>query len=644
MAGCHEARAQGRVNIDSLLYQELDSAGMAKANRMYRQAKADYEEKRYEDAMNELWAILGMSKKYMEAYYLLAEIYNDLKMYEELMSIYEMAIRNGPNANPLLYFFLGQLKMDFYEYGDAAVYLQQFLEFEGMPAAYRETAMRLLRSAEFASRSMADPVAFEPVNMGPMINTQRNEYLPSMTVNGQMLMYTRQMPLVVNNTEVSGQFQEDFVQSEKKNGQWTQGLLQTKPLNTDQYNEGGHCLSPDGKKLYFTACNKPEGQGNCDIYVSHRVNGFWDVPKNLGPEVNTPYWEAQPTIAPDGRTLYFTSSRPGSLGGMDIWKTELQADGSWSAPENLGAPINTPLSEMSPYLHPDGRTLYFASKGHLTIGGFDIVYSRKDEKGHWGEPGNPGYPVNTTGNEAYLTVGPRGDTAYYASDREGGYGGNDIYWFILPREARPVPTTWVSGRVTGATYGDALTARIDLIDMQTGKLAASTRSDKKHGRYLISLPSGRSYAFHVYRDGYLFHSGHFDLKNVKDAHKPYRQNIRLQEEGKSKTIVLNNIFFKTGSYELLPGAKAELDRLSAYLKKMNQRIEIGGHADKRGSEEENQALSKKRAEAVYEYLASQGLPEEKMNFTGYGSTRPVAEGDSPEDLAKNRRTEIKILD
>ena len=331
---------------------------------------------------------------------------------------------------------------------------------------------------------------------------------------------------------------------------------------------------------------------------------------------------------------------------MDIWKSVYGKDG-WGKPENLGPEINTDGDEMCPFIHYDDQTLYFASNGHVGMGGMDLFCSKKQEDGSWGKPLNLGYPINTAGNESNLIVSADARTAYYSSDREGGFGKQDLYKFVLPREASPLITFCMKGRVYDKKTGTSLSAQINIIDIKTGNVVATTNSDGTTGRYLVSLPTMHEYAINVSANNYLFYSRNYNLSiDVGEEWKwgADTVNIPLSRIESGERIALHNVFFEVDRYELLDESQIELDKVVEMLNNNpSVRVELGGHTDNVGSPAANQTLSEQRAKAVYNYLVSKGIAANRLSYKGYGETQPVADNATPEGRQLNRRTEMKVM-
>jgi outer membrane protein OmpA-like peptidoglycan-associated protein len=330
---------------------------------------------------------------------------------------------------------------------------------------------------------------------------------------------------------------------------------------------------------------------------------------------------------------------------MHIFESTLSDSGYWSVPVKLSDTINTQGKEECPFIAPDNQTLYFCSDGHPGFGGTDIFMSRRLPNGRWGTPVNLGSPINTSKNETGISIDPNGKLAYFSSDRAGGYGGMDIYSFVLPDSMRPQQVTYMKGKVYDVNTSQPLIAYFTLIDLETGKVISESTSRPVDGTFLVCLPINKNYALNVSRKGYLFYSDNFSLKDVKATYDhPFLKNVPLQPIDTGATIVLNNIFFPTNKYDLKPESEVELAKLISFLKSNPTiKIQLSGHTDNQGTPQSNIILSENRAKAVYNYLIAHTIDAARLTYKGYGQTRPVATNDTPEGRQLNRRTEMKII-
>jgi outer membrane protein OmpA-like peptidoglycan-associated protein len=424
-----------------------------------------------------------------------------------------------------------------------------------------------------------------------------------------------------------------------------------KPINT-QMNEGAATISADGKTIIFTACEQNgvysygrNGYGSCDLFFTRRKGNRWSNPVNLGPPINTSNWESQPSLSADGETLYFVRGvRRALRRESDIYVSTLDKEGYWTNPKKLPPTINTEEAEESVFIHPNGKNLYFASRGHVGMGGSDIFMSTLDENQEWGPAINLGYPINTYKDENSLLVGPDGEIGYFASDREGGFGGLDIYGFPMPEEIKPEPVTYFKGLVYDSLSKQLLGAQIELIDMASSKVIKNGHSNGSTGEFFLTLSPHRDYIINVSKDGYLFYSDAFLSQKNFDRLKPFIKNIPLLPIEVGSSIVLKNIFFETDKSNLKQESFIELKKLQKFLQHNPKiSIEIAGHTDNIGSYDYNKELSGNRAKAVYEYLVGEGISAERLSYKGYSYDKPIAPNDTEEGRAQNRRTEFIII-
>lgn len=606
-----------------------------KAATAYQKALEVAGNGQFREAIRWIDQAIAADARFVDAYLSKAGLHGELKEYAPAVEQYEKAfsLDQAYTAEYLLPYAINLAGMGSFEQAKTA--LEKLLASPGLDersrkaAGYRLDCMKFALSADSLKKDRN--YVFSPRNMGDNINSIDSEYFPALTIDGKTLVFTRRL---------DGR-NEDFFMSHLHTDEWSLAEALNGEVNSLQ-NEGAQTLSLDGQLLFFTGCNFPDGLGSCDIYFSMRTKTGWSLPKNMGENVNTESWESAPSLSPDKRSLYFASSMPGGLGGSDIWVTRRGSDGRWSEPENLGPSVNTPGNESAPFIHPDNQTLYFTSNGHRGYGGDDLFLTRRLANDQWSAPMNLGYPINTIENEGSLIVSADGKTAYYASDRADSRGGLDLYTFELREDVRPVKTLWVEGQVLDSSTHAGLPSAVDLIDLATGRQLSSIQTDEE-GYYLMPLPLGSDYAFHVNRKGYLFYSGNFPFsEKVPDS--TYRMDIPLQPVRKDAQITLRNIFFATGDFKLKPESAAELDIIIKWLQENpHVRIRINGHTDNVGQPADNLALSTRRARAVTDYLQSKGINAARLSYQGFGATRPIAPNTTEEGKARNRRTEMEII-
>ncbi|HEY2581869.1 MAG TPA: OmpA family protein [Mucilaginibacter sp.] len=601
------------------------------AIKNYALARQSLDEGLYDDAVADLQKAIKADDKFIEAHEQLGDIYRLMRLHKQAIEQYLKVIELNPEFDHSVYLKLGDEEVYDARYAEAQHHLEKFLTYPNLDHQKYFLAQKLVGDCKFSIEAIAHPVPFTPINMGPEINTAADEYLPVATADESTIIFTRK----INNNE-------DFYQSSKANGKWQTATYLSDQINTPEYNEGSQSISQDGKYLFFTGCNRPDGLGRCDIYVSQRKPDGWSKPFDLDPPVNTPGWESQPSISADGRTLYFVSNRKGGYGGYDIWKSTLTSKG-WGEPENLGPNINTAFDEQSPFIHPDDSTLYFCSNGWPGLGGMDLFVSRLGKDGKWQKPENLGYPINSSGNENGMTLTANGNYAFFSSNNLNGYGGYDIYTFELPHNLRPRLVTYIKGKVNDINTLQPLEASVEIIDLAKNEAVFQDYSDPNHGDFLTSLTAGKNYGLNISKSGYLFYSEHFSLVGIEPK-KPFTIQVLLKPIEIGNKVILNNIFFDTNKFDLKSESIAELQKLLEFLtENPTIKIEISGHTDDVGNDQLNQVLSENRAKSVYQYLIDNKIDPARLVYKGYGKTQPIAPNTSDENRQKNRRTEFKII-
>lgn len=603
-----------------------------KAQQNFEYAQKSLLAKDYDGATKFLEDAIAADPSFQFAFVQLADIYKLKRSFEKAKTNYLKAIdiQTVPVV-PRVYYSLGEAELNSGQYADAGKHFSLFkTAYKGKDREMVLKAEKYIRDCDFAAVAIKTPEKYIPVNLGPAINTKDREYLPTLTADGSTLIFSR---------TVDGN--EDFYISRKVNKEWKTAIPLSDKINT-RFNEGAQSISPDGMYLFFTGCNRPDGLGSCDLYVSHKNGNQWDAPFNLGSVVNSSSWDSQPAVTPDGNTLYFVSNRPGGIGGYDIWKTTLNSEGEWSKPENPGPGINTIYDENTPFIHPDGKTLYFSSNGWPGMGSMDIFYSRAQADGKWGKPVNLGYPINTFNEESGLMISPDGTEGYFSSILKDGLGDMDIYRFKLPEAARPLPITYVKGIVRDKETRGYLEAKVQVVNLKTKETKFNDFTSKDNGEFLAVMPLGSTYAFNAVADGYLFYSENFELNQAKSG-QPYVLEIYLEKLKPGANVVLKNIFFDTNKAELLPPSITELTNLLQLLQaNTSVSIEIQGHTDNEGNAEANQKLSLQRSKAVYDYLTANKVNPERLTFKGFGATKPVSSNDTAAGRQQNRRTSFII--
>ncbi|MBS1627494.1 MAG: PD40 domain-containing protein [Bacteroidetes bacterium] len=603
-----------------------------KTVKLYETALVKLADGDIKNAIAILKECIEANENYIDAYLSLAGAYGELKNYSTAVSTYEIA-RNKDTTYFQPYLLPYSINLaGLGKFEEALNAVNQFLSIQGLndrslkAAAYRKRCYQF--AIQYKQNHSNNNYQFNPINLGDSVNTQYLEYSPTVSIDDSLLVFTRR----INGRE---DFYQSIIHAKK--------ISQAKKIEGDINNEpykGALTISSDGEFLIF-AGNFRNGMGNYDLYISYWTPQGWSEPENLGPNVNTEYWESTPSLSPDNRVLYFSSDRPGGIGGKDLYISFKQSNGRFGPAKNMGPLINSVGDEIAPYIHSDNQTLYFSSNGLPGYGNEDLFICRKDSLGLWSKPENLGYPINTIDNEGSIAVSSDGSTAYYASDRSDTRGGLDLYMFNLRSDIRPHKTLYVKGRVYDAKTQKGIPSSVELIDNSNNNTLIKIQTDEL-GKYFVPLPFGADYTFIVNRKGYLFYTELYQLSK-KQADSTYKKDIPLEPIELNSKLVFKNIQFESNSSELKSISLIELDKLLLLMQENpTLTIQINGHTDNTGNEANNQTLSSARAKAVANYLFIKGIASNRLKYKGYGATQPIADNNTEEGKAKNRRTEMIV--
>lgn len=508
---------------------------------------------------------------------------------------------------------------------------------------------KIISSLEAAEESLA------VTNLGSGINTGADEYAPVPSADGLRLYF-----LGRHRSDCYGG--EDVFVSNLQNGKWQKALNLGESINTN-LNEAIQSILADGNRIILFG-SYDESFGGGDIFYADKTKEGWGDIQHFPKPINSQYFDADASMTSDGKAILFTSDRPDGIGSFheksdlfhghyggntDIYVSLLTEEG-WSEPINLGATINTPYTERTPFLHPDGKTLYFSSDGHYGLGRLDVfkaVRLKEDSWTEWSEPDNLGKEINTADDDWGYIVATAGDVAYFsARGKSGGYGGSDIYSIPLPEEVRPEVVATISGKVMDGS-GNVLEAAIKWEDLSTGENMGQLKSDPQDGSYFIVLPLGKNYGYYAEKEGYYPASNNIDLQNETEPLNITEDIVLLlikkiiEEE---IPVRITNIFFDFDKSELRPESFPELNRLAKILQENpNREVEISGHTCNIGTEAYNLDLSSRRAQSVVDYLISVGCDEANLISKGYGESKPIVSNETEEGRAQNRRVEFRFL-
>lgn len=611
-----------------------------KAIEYYTQADNYRVRGQYEQAITLLNMAIAKDKDFVEAYYRLGLTYHSIKQYPKAMESYEkgLSLTQDVRKKKVFWYDLGELYLLQGDYEKAMKVLSVFVNNETQNKQKIERATLLFKSAEYASKNQNNNSAYTKRMLSDTVNKFVLQYFPVLTADQQHLIFTRRVGDGPNDDE-------DLVICDKDlNSKWKFPVSISKNINT-RLNEGTCTISADGRKIIFTSCTGRDGVGSCDLYESKKIGNDWTEPKNLGRNVNSAEWESQPSLSADGRTLYFVSDRRTGLGNRDIWISSLNDDGLWTKAINAGKQINSQYDEISPFIHVNNQTLYFASNGLPGFGGYDIFFTARDSIA-WTAPKNIGAPLNDHEDQFSLFITADGKKGYYSHEETlpSGFSRSKIYEIEIPVENQmKFRSNYVTGIITDKMSKQPLSAKVELINIKTNKVESLVESDSISGEYLMVLTQGAEYGLYVNKDGYLFKSYHFNYSEVKDF-KPIVVNIALEKAKEGSIVILNNIFFDIDKYELQDRSKSELQKIIRFLTENPQlRIEISGHTDNSGAAIYNRELSEKRARSVFQFLTQNSINPKRMITKGYGPDQPIASNETEEGRQQNRRIEFKIL-
>ena len=543
---------------------------------------------------------------------------------------------NVPKAN----FILGKIAYERRDYVNAHAYLKRALDLKIRDPYYTD-AVILYQNASTLAEIINNPVDFYPEILNG-VSTKDDEYLPVFSADQEMLFFTRRMDRFSLGS-IALTTVEEFSFSESLDNDFDIGKPLPYPFNLGS-NEGGASITIDNNILYFTKCiRNSNGYNNCDIYYAYRLaNGLWSKIHEFSDSISrVDSWDSQPTVSSDGNTIIFSSDRDGGYGKMDLYEINRE-NGVWTCPKNLGSIVNSKEYDKSPYLHPDGKTLFFASTNFPSLGGFDIFFSKKDSLGIWGVPVNIGYPINTVADEISLFVSTDGDRAYFSSNNLDGVGGWDIYSFALHAEAKPDRVLFLKGSVLDE-YGQIVEdVDLEIKNIRTQEVVVVR---PENGRYVcsVTLSDSDDVLITVKKEYFAFNSTYV-YADDDDFYSPSDVHFKMQYLAKGRSFNIDNIYFANNSYEVNLSTREVMVEFAKYLEiNKNLIIEINGFTDNIGDRVDNQLLSENRAKAVRDLILAQGISSSRVSYNGFGENSPISSNDTEEGRSDNRRTEFRII-
>ncbi|MBV6645041.1 MAG: PD40 domain-containing protein [Cyclobacteriaceae bacterium] len=612
------------------------SSRSKKAIKLYEKSNDLLKQREFDGAILSLQKSLKIDGDFYEASLKLAGIFRFLRLLDSadayFVRYFEMAPPERVDNKTL--FELAHL---FFSNGDYSKADEVIKRLEARSVPFTAYENELLRSSIDFSLMAGEPeVPLEMSLLPRNINQFRLQYFPVLTIDNQTLIYTRRKGIGPYDDE-------DIVIAQRRKGEWQPSESISEEINTP-YNEGACTISADGRTLIFTSCEGRRSFGSCDLFISTKSGMVWSKPQNMGSTVNSIFWESQPSLSADGKTLYFSSNRPGGAGERDIWVTYFNGK-VWQRPINLGKNVNTPKDETTPFIHVNGETLFLSSNGHPGFGGYDLFLSELSDS-TWSKPNNLGNVINDNNDQISLFITADGTTGYFALEENSGRGidKSELYQFTLPTDTLVHrKTAYVTGRIRDKITNRPLEASLQLYDLNSNQVKYATESDPISGVYFFALTQGLDYGAYVKKDGYLFEDFHFSV-GESSALSPDTVNILLTPVRTGEKVVLENIYFEFDSYHLSSRSFSELEIVKEFLQENDLIVEVSGHTDDRGSATYNNTLSFNRAKAVYDYLMGAGVDDKKLRYKGYGASQPISANDSEAGRRKNRRIEFLIVE
>jgi outer membrane protein OmpA-like peptidoglycan-associated protein len=612
-----------------------------KARKYYNEA-IDIVRSNRNEARMLLSKALEIDPEFARANYMIADLLIKGKKAKEAEPYLLKVANLCPDLDPLVFFRLGAIAFGEKRFEDCSKFLQKFLNSSYKKEKERNEANEMLGSASFFLEGFSKPVPFDPKPL-QAICTSADEYLPIITPDNKFAYFTRSTFEVPKGLTSEPKRIERFsVSNGLGENNFEKGIPMNAPFNKNN-NEGGASLSADNKNMFFTICKNDGGDLlNCDIWFSYFSKGVWAEIKNAGTAINGKNsWESQPSLSSDGKTLYFASSREGGYGELDIWKSVKDYKGNWMPPENLGPDINTKGSEKSPFFHSDGKTLYFSSTGHQGYGGYDIYFSKLEDDNVWQKPKNIGYPINSEKDDLGFFVSTDGKSGYFASDKIKGVGGWDIYSFPLYKEARPERVIFVSGELRNEKNEIITDATVEIKNTRT-KEVKNIDVDSLTGKYVAVVAFNDDQLITVKKEGKAFTSQYLSTTD-STLNIPKKLDIKMEEIKVGQAYKINNINFGTNSFLINKATLDIVEELTQYLKENPSiKIAIHGHTDNVGDANSNLKLSNDRAKIVYDLLILNDISAERLNYKGFGASKPIASNTNEKGKAANRRTEFLV--
>jgi len=610
-----------------------------RAIKLFKEGEMLLTLKNYPEALLKFQGALARDDKFLEAYQKATQLLITLRRFKEAEALAKQGKSRLVPVNKMYGVDFGWLLSNIYlRQGRFEEAVAEFQTVEKQATSSFKIGgyfLEMKKKIDFVGNQLPQKKDIEKEILPAPINGFALQYFPVLTADGKQLFFTRRGGTSAIDKE------DIFISQQVSLTEWTSPEGISSKINSS-YNEGTCSVTADGNFLIFTSCDAPDSQGSCDLYSVEKVKGEWQSPSNMGTKINSSFWDSQPSLSADGRMLFFSSDRRGGFGGNDIWYAVRKADGTWSESKNMGAPINTPKDEISPFLFFNNETLFFASDGHLGLGGMDIFLSRISE-GKFQEPENLGLPINDHSDQVALFITAQKDYAYY-SELTTGNGQSDrayLYRFKFPKEIEIGENLTVTGgQVVHAKTGEPISASLSLVSLSNDSTRYQFQSNGQNGAFLMLYPDQAAAGLYVEKQGFLpkiYNVDRDSIKNVKDL------KVELVPIASGEEFVFENVFFDFDSFELKQESLSSLRRLNRFLRENSKvSILITGHTDNLGSDEYNLKLSLQRAQSVQNYLVKEGVKSDRIKVAGKGFREPMLPNSNASNQAKNRRITVSV--
>ncbi|SHN26979.1 WD40-like Beta Propeller Repeat [Cyclobacterium lianum] len=611
-----------------------------RAIRYFEEGEDFLQRKQFAEATDKFAEAYSRSKDFYEAYIRHAQVLLSSGQASEALEVIQkgqsrLAITKSDYFRGKMGWLEGQIHLKMGAFQQALNTIQNNQPFFTTDFLASEAYREKKRQLELIAQGLENPLQLRKEKLETPLNQFRLQYFPVLTADGQRIFFTKR-------DGTSPRDHEDIFYSNLEDGQWSSPEPISLMINT-RYNEGTCTISADGNLLIFTSCDTPDSFGSCDLYLTAKVNGTWQKPENMGRNVNSRFWDSQPSLSADGSTLFFSSNRPGGEGENDIWYAERQPDGLWSEAKNVGDNVNTSGNEVSPFVFFNNTVLFFSSDGHEGYGGKDIFLSRYGGYRGFGEPENLGFPINDQNDQVALFITAEKDYAYYTENSysSGRVDSSFLYRFDFPPEIDLGENIIVTeGRVLNEETGEPVDALLSLVDLDNDSTLYRFKAEGEMGEFIMIYPDKAFSGLYVEKEGFMPKIYNVDRDSLKN-----RKNLEVQLEpiAPGNYFVFENVFFDFDESSLRPSSVSSLNRLVKFLEKHPAvSILIAGHTDNVGSDAYNINLSRKRAEEVKKFLIGSGISLDRIATAGKGSSSPIRPNDTEENRAYNRRIEVVI--